>query len=54
MLLLYNSLKAYTYLITWYMRDFSKLKDDIQVTKGRKKKNVSEANAAEINEIVSS
>jgi len=39
-LLIQNSLKAYTYLITLFMRDYSKVKDSNEIhQKGRRKKN---------------
>ena len=39
-LLIQNSLKAYTYLITLFMRDYSKVKDSNEILqKGRRKKN---------------
>ncbi len=54
MLLIQNSLKAYIYLISWYMRDYSKLKDSKDIhapaQRGRRKKNKELGeNDAEIN-----
>jgi hypothetical protein len=38
-LLIQNAIKAYTYLITWFMSENSKLKDGRDVISKRKKKN---------------
>ena len=54
-LLLQNSIKAYTYLITWFMSDNSKLKDnrDIALSKKNRKKNApSPANEQDMNAIL--
>jgi hypothetical protein len=48
-ILIQNSLKAYTYLITWYMSDFSKLKDSKDIgTKGKRKKAKEQTSTSEL------